>query len=102
MTAAERFAQASPRLLRLAYSELGDVGEAEDIVQEGVAAAGARGRGGDREPRRLADDGRRPGRRRRARSGRRFESRWRTAASASGPRNKAAELSAYRIEIRPL
>ena len=34
MTAAERFAQARPRLLRLAYSELGDVGEAEDIVQE--------------------------------------------------------------------
>ncbi len=34
MTAAERFAQARPRLLRLAYSELGDVGEAEDVVQE--------------------------------------------------------------------
>ena len=32
--AAERFAQARPRLLRLAYSELGDVGEAEDVVQE--------------------------------------------------------------------
>jgi hypothetical protein len=32
----------------------------------------------------------------------RFESRWRTAASASGARNKVAELSAYRIEIRPL
>jgi RNA polymerase sigma-70 factor (ECF subfamily) len=31
MTAAERFAQARPRLLRLAYSELG---EAEDVVQE--------------------------------------------------------------------
>jgi RNA polymerase sigma-70 factor (ECF subfamily) len=30
----ERFAQARPRLLRLAYSELGDVGEAEDVVQE--------------------------------------------------------------------
>jgi RNA polymerase sigma-70 factor (ECF subfamily) len=34
MSAAERFAQARPRLLRLAYSELGDVGEAEDVVQE--------------------------------------------------------------------
>jgi RNA polymerase sigma-70 factor (ECF subfamily) len=34
MTAAERFALARPRLLRLAYSELGDVGEAEDVVQE--------------------------------------------------------------------
>jgi RNA polymerase sigma-70 factor (ECF subfamily) len=34
MTLEERFAQARPRLLRLAYSELGDVGEAEDVVQE--------------------------------------------------------------------
>jgi RNA polymerase sigma-70 factor, ECF subfamily len=34
MTVAERFARARPRLLRLAYSELGDVGEAEDVVQE--------------------------------------------------------------------
>ena len=34
MTTAERFAHARPRLLRLAYSELGDVGEAEDVVQE--------------------------------------------------------------------
>jgi RNA polymerase sigma-70 factor, ECF subfamily len=34
MSAAERFARARPRLLRLAYSELGDVGEAEDVVQE--------------------------------------------------------------------
>jgi RNA polymerase sigma-70 factor (ECF subfamily) len=34
MTTAERFSQARPRLLRLAYSELGDVGEAEDVVQE--------------------------------------------------------------------
>jgi RNA polymerase sigma-70 factor (ECF subfamily) len=34
MTHAERFAEARPRLLRLAYSELGDVGEAEDVVQE--------------------------------------------------------------------
>ena len=34
MIAAERFAQARPRLLRLAYSELGDLGEAEDVVQE--------------------------------------------------------------------
>jgi RNA polymerase sigma-70 factor (ECF subfamily) len=31
---AARFASARPRLLRLAYSELGDVGEAEDVVQE--------------------------------------------------------------------
>ena len=34
MNVEERFAQARPRLLRLAYSELGDVGEAEDVVQE--------------------------------------------------------------------
>jgi RNA polymerase sigma-70 factor (ECF subfamily) len=34
MTAEERFAKARPRLLRLAYSELGDVGEAEDVVQD--------------------------------------------------------------------
>jgi RNA polymerase sigma-70 factor, ECF subfamily len=34
MTTAERFAEARPRLLRLAYSELGDVGEAEDVVQD--------------------------------------------------------------------
>jgi RNA polymerase sigma-70 factor (ECF subfamily) len=34
MTIAERFAQARPRLLRLAYSELGDLGQAEDVVQE--------------------------------------------------------------------
>ena len=34
MTAAQRFARARPRLLRLAYSELGDLGEAEDVVQE--------------------------------------------------------------------
>jgi RNA polymerase sigma-70 factor (ECF subfamily) len=34
MTVAERFAHARPRLLRLAYSELGDLGEAEDVVQE--------------------------------------------------------------------
>jgi RNA polymerase sigma-70 factor, ECF subfamily len=34
MTTAERFAAARPRLLRLAYSELGDFGEAEDVVQE--------------------------------------------------------------------
>jgi RNA polymerase sigma-70 factor (ECF subfamily) len=34
MNTAERFAQARPRLLRLAYSELGDLSEAEDVVQE--------------------------------------------------------------------
>jgi RNA polymerase sigma-70 factor (ECF subfamily) len=34
MTLVERFAEVRPRLLRLAYSELGDVGEAEDVVQE--------------------------------------------------------------------
>jgi RNA polymerase sigma-70 factor (ECF subfamily) len=34
MSAAERFVEARPRLLRLAYSELGDLGEAEDVVQE--------------------------------------------------------------------
>jgi RNA polymerase sigma-70 factor (ECF subfamily) len=39
MTVEERFAQARPRLLRLAYSELGDVGEAEDVVQEASARA---------------------------------------------------------------
>jgi len=34
VTVEDRFAHARPRLLRLAYSELGDVGEAEDVVQE--------------------------------------------------------------------
>ena len=34
MTATEHFARARPRLLRLAYSELSDVGEAEDVVRE--------------------------------------------------------------------
>ena len=34
MTTAQRFARARPRLLRLAYSQLGDLGEAEDVVQE--------------------------------------------------------------------
>ncbi len=34
MSVAERFAEARPRLLRLAYSQLGDLGEAEDVVQE--------------------------------------------------------------------
>jgi len=34
MTVVCRFAQARPRLLRLAYSQLGDLGEAEDVVQE--------------------------------------------------------------------
>ncbi len=34
MNAAERFARARPRLLRLAYSDLGDLSEAEDVVQE--------------------------------------------------------------------
>jgi RNA polymerase sigma-70 factor (ECF subfamily) len=34
VTTAQRFARARPRLLRLAYSELGDLGEAEDVVQE--------------------------------------------------------------------
>lgn len=34
MTTEQRFARARPRLLRLAYSELGDLGEAEDVVQE--------------------------------------------------------------------
>ena len=34
MTVARRFARARPRLLRLAYSQLGDLDEAEDIVQE--------------------------------------------------------------------
>ena len=43
MTAMERFARARPRLLRLAYSELGDVGEAEDVVQDAwLAGAGGR------------------------------------------------------------
>jgi RNA polymerase sigma-70 factor (ECF subfamily) len=34
MSVEERFARSRPRLLRLAYSELGDLGEAEDVVQE--------------------------------------------------------------------
>ena len=62
MTATERFAKARPRLLRLAYSELGDVGEAEDVVQE----AWLRLQRADAEAIEnldgLADDGRRPAR----------------------------------------
>ena len=42
MNVEERFAQARPRLLRLAYSELGDVGEAEDVVQHKRSALGRR------------------------------------------------------------
>ena len=34
MTATESLARARLRLLRLAYSELGDIGDAEDVVQE--------------------------------------------------------------------
>ena len=34
MTVEQRFAEMRPRLLRLAYSELGDLSEAEDVVQE--------------------------------------------------------------------
>jgi RNA polymerase sigma-70 factor, ECF subfamily len=34
VTVERRFARARPRLLRLAYSQLGDLGEAEDVVQE--------------------------------------------------------------------
>jgi RNA polymerase sigma-70 factor (ECF subfamily) len=34
MSVAEQFAQARPRLLRLAYSQLGDLADAEDVVQE--------------------------------------------------------------------
>jgi RNA polymerase sigma-70 factor, ECF subfamily len=34
VTVAQRFARARPRLLRLAYSQLGDLGESEDVVQE--------------------------------------------------------------------
>ncbi|MBE2319369.1 RNA polymerase sigma factor SigJ [Solirubrobacter sp. CPCC 204708] len=34
MTAAQRFAELRPRLVRIAYSELGDLSEAEDVVQE--------------------------------------------------------------------
>jgi RNA polymerase sigma-70 factor (ECF subfamily) len=34
MTLEQRFAAMRPRLLRLAYSELGDLAEAEDVVQE--------------------------------------------------------------------
>ena len=34
MTTEQRFARARPRLLRLAYAELGDLSEAEDVVQE--------------------------------------------------------------------
>jgi RNA polymerase sigma-70 factor (ECF subfamily) len=34
VTTAERFAAARPRLLRLAYSQLGSLSEAEDVVQE--------------------------------------------------------------------
>ena len=34
MSLTERFIRARPRLLRLAYSQLGDLGEAEDVVQD--------------------------------------------------------------------
>lgn len=34
MSLEQRFARARPRLLRLAYTELGDLAEAEDVVQE--------------------------------------------------------------------
>jgi RNA polymerase sigma-70 factor, ECF subfamily len=34
VSVAEQFIAARPRLLRLAYSQLGDLGEAEDVVQE--------------------------------------------------------------------
>jgi RNA polymerase sigma-70 factor (ECF subfamily) len=34
MTVEQRFAEERPRLLRLAYSQLGDLGAAEDVVQE--------------------------------------------------------------------
>jgi len=34
MTAVEQFTRARPRLLRLAYNELKNVDEAEDVVQE--------------------------------------------------------------------
>ncbi len=43
---ADRFAAARPRLVRLAYSQLGDLGEAEDVVQEAwlrLERAGAEG-----------------------------------------------------------
>jgi RNA polymerase sigma-70 factor, ECF subfamily len=38
VTAEQRFARARPRLLRLAYSQLGDLGEAEDVVPFGEVA----------------------------------------------------------------
>jgi hypothetical protein len=45
--------------VRLAYSELGDVGRGGGRRPGGVAAARAHRRRVDREPRRLADEGRR-------------------------------------------
>ena len=50
--------QTRPRLLRLAYSELGDVGEAEDAVQEAWLRLERSDVECDREPRRLVDEGR--------------------------------------------
>ena len=61
----ERFLAARPRLLRLAYSQLGDLGEAEDVVQEAWLRLERAGAGDDPRPRRVADDDRRPARARR-------------------------------------
>ncbi len=95
VTAEQRFARARPRLLRLAYSQLGDLGEAEDVVQEAWLRLESAGVGDDRRSRRLADDRGRPARARhgcgrlaraaRRTSARGCRSRWSPPAARTPP-----------------
>ena len=57
---AEQFESTAPHLRAVAYRMLGSLSEAEDARAGGVAAAQPVRHGGGRQPRRLADDGRRP------------------------------------------
>ena len=66
MTVAQRFARARPRLLRLAYSQLGDLGEAEDVVQEAWLRLERTGAESIDDLDALADHRRRPARARHA------------------------------------
>ena len=61
----ERFLAARPRLLRLAYSQLGDLAEAEDVVQEAWLRLERAGPETISRPRRVADDDGRAARARR-------------------------------------
>jgi DNA-directed RNA polymerase specialized sigma24 family protein len=58
---AERFEEHRLRLRAVAYRMLGSLSEADDAVQQGVAAAERRCRQGRRAPRRVAEDRRGPG-----------------------------------------